>query len=128
MFLPGAWYQDLAKPTFNPPNWLFAPVWLVLYITIAISGALAWRAGANRWVVGWWALQIALNAAWTALFFGLQKPGLALIEILALLAAIVMYARVVWPVERRSSLLLIPYVLWVAFAAMLNLMIWHLNG
>jgi translocator protein len=127
LFRPGAWYAALVKPSWNPPNWLFAPVWTVLYIMIAISGALAWRAGASQRTMIFWVLQLVLNAAWTFLFFELQRPGLALIEIVCLWLAIAMYARGVVNVERRSALLVQPYLAWVTFAAALNAALWWLN-
>jgi translocator protein len=127
LFRPGAWYAALTKPAWNPPNWIFAPVWTALYVMIAISGALAWRAGASPRSMTLWGLQLILNAAWTFLFFGLERPGLALIEIAALWVAIALYARSVVAVERRSALLVQPYLAWVTFAAILNAALWWGN-
>ncbi len=127
LFGPGAWYAGLAKPSWNPPNWVFAPVWTILYIMIAVSGTLAWQAGASARVIGLWGAQMALNALWTVLFFALQRPGWALIEIAFMWSAIALYARAVWPIERRSTWLMLPYLAWVSFAAALNAALWWLN-
>ncbi len=127
LFGPGAWYAALAKPSFNPPNWLFAPVWTVLYIMIATAGARAWRAGADAGTLALWGLQLVLNAAWTWLFFGLMRPDLALIDIGLLLAVIAGFAVRVRPFDRASALLFLPYLAWVAFASALNFAIWRLN-
>jgi translocator protein len=115
------------KPSWNPPNWLFAPVWTALYVMIAVAGALAWRAGAAARTMGFWGLQMALNALWTLLFFGLRRPDLALIEVALLWLVIVGFIVSVWPVERRAGWLMLPYLAWVSFAAVLNGAIWWLN-
>ena len=124
---PGAWYAALHKPSWNPPNWLFGPVWTVLYIMIAAAGALAYRAGADRFTIAVWGAQLVLNAAWTWLFFGLHRPDWALVEIAALLAAIALFAVRAWPYSRLSAVLFMPYLGWVAFATALNLTLWRLN-
>ena len=130
-FVPGAWYESLAKPDWNPPNWLFGPVWTLLYVMIGTSGWLVWReagfAGA-RWALSIFALQIALNAAWSWLFFGLQRPDLALVEIVVLLLSIALMIGLFWPVSRLAALLLVPYLGWVGFATVLNAAIWKLNS
>lgn len=128
-FLPGPWYAALAKPTWTPPGWLFGPVWTVLYVTIAISAWLAWikqpRFGP---ALALWFVQLALNGIWSWLFFGLERPGLAAIDIVVLLAAIVATALAFVRVSRPAALMLVPYVLWVSFATALNLAIWRLNA
>jgi translocator protein len=124
---PGAWYASLAKPIWNPPNWLFAPVWSALYLMIAAAGALAWRAGAPPRTMALWGGQMVLNGLWTLLFFGLQRPDLALIEIALMWLAILLFIVSVWPVERRAGWLMLPYLAWVSFAAVLNGAIWWLN-
>jgi translocator protein len=126
-FRPGPWHAALVKPSWNPPNWLFAPVWTALYVMIAVAGALAWRAGAAARTMGFWGLQMALNALWTLLFFGLRRPDLALIEVALLWLVIVGFIVSVWPVERRAGWLMLPYLAWVSFAAVLNGAIWWLN-
>ncbi len=129
-FEPGAWYAALAKPPWNPPDWVFAPVWSVLYAAIAVAGWLVWRTGrsaARSRALALWALQLALNAAWSWLFFGLQRPGLALAEISALLVAIVATIAACARVRPAAAALLLPYLLWVGFAAALNFALWRLN-
>jgi translocator protein len=128
LFRPGAWYAGLVKPAWNPPNWLFGPVWSVLYVMIAAAGALAWRAGAPPKTMALWGGQMALNGLWTIVFFGLQRPGLALIEIALMWLAIALFILSVWQVERRAGWLMLPYLAWVSFAVALNGAIWWLNS
>jgi benzodiazapine receptor len=123
---PDGWYAALAKPAFNPPNWVFAPVWTVLYVLIAIAGARTYE-GRVSWGFALWLGQIALNFAWTPVFFGLHQPGLALVVISALLVAILMFVVDRWRADRVSALLFIPYAAWVAFASVLNAAIVVLN-
>lgn len=126
----GAWYQALEKPWWNPPDWVFAPVWTVLYLSMAIAAWLVWRRAGFRGgaaALGLFAVQLALNVAWSGIFFGLQSPGYALIEIVVLWAAI---AATIAAFHRRSTAaawLLGPYLVWVSFAAALNGTIWMLN-
>ncbi len=128
-FQPGPWFEGLAKPSWNPPNWLFGPVWTLLYIAMAVAGWLVWKRSGERAtpVLGLWFVQLALNAAWSWLFFGLHRPPLALVDIVALLACIVAFAILARRVSPVSSWLFVPYVLWVAFATALNATIWRLN-
>jgi len=126
----GGWYQALAKPAFNPPDRVFAPVWTALYLMIAVAGWRVWRlrglAGA-RGAMTVYALQLALNLCWSFVFFGAQAIGAALAEIVVLFAAIVVTARLFWRIDRAAALLLAPYAAWVAFAAVLNAALWRLN-
>lgn len=124
---PGEWYASLTKPSFNPPNWIFGPVWTMLYVLIAIAGWRTWerRKGGGTMAL-WWA-QLILNFAWSPVFFGWQMPGLALAVILALLAAIIAFVGATWRVDRLSALLFLPYAAWVAFASALNGAIVTLN-
>ena len=126
----GGWYATLNKPAFNPPDWIFGPVWTVLYVMIAIAGWRVWRsrgfAGA-RGAMSAYALQLALNLGWSLLFFGGRMIGAALVEIVLLLAAIVLNAVLFWRIERAAALLLVPYAAWVSFAAVLNAALWRLN-
>ncbi len=128
-FEPGAWYASLAKPSWTPPNWLFGPVWTVLYVGIAIAGWQAWKRSGRKVtpLLGLWGVQLVLNTAWSWLFFGLHRPGVALVEIVALLATIVAFAILARPVSALASTLFIPYALWVSFATALNGAIWRLN-
>jgi len=124
------WYESLEQPEWNPPDQVFGPVWTVLYAAMAISAWLVWRnLDRAMWrlpLVLWW-LQLALNLLWTALFFGLQLPGIALAGIVALLATISLTIIAFWPVSRIAAAMLVPYLGWVAFAAALNYSIWSLN-
>jgi benzodiazapine receptor len=128
--IPG-WYATLAKPAWTPPGWLFGPVWTILYVLMGAAAGLVWsrHAGSRdgrRSLVAF-AAQLVLNAAWPFLFFGLRSPGAGLVEILVLWGAVVTVA--VWwrRLEPAAFLLLVPYVLWVSFAAVLNAAIWRLN-
>ncbi len=124
------WYPGLAKPSFNPPNWVFAPVWTALYVLIAVAGWRVWRlrglAGA-RLEFGAYAAQLVLNLAWSFIFFGQHMIGAAAAEIVVLLAAIVANAVLFSRVDRPAGWLLAPYAAWVAFASLLNFTLWRLN-
>jgi len=124
------WYQALAKPSFNPPDWVFAPVWTILYCLMGVSGWRVWRhraSQATRGALALFALQLFFNFAWSVLFFGLQRIELALIDIVILFVAIVANMILFWRIERLATLLLAPYAAWVAFATILNVSIWLLN-
>ena len=126
----GGWYQTLNKPSFNPPDWIFAPVWTALYLMMAISGWMAWRQSRihqKRVIVVAFSSQLGLNFLWSILFFGLQWVGAALIEIILLWASILWTIYVFWPIDRRAALLFVPYAIWVTFAITLNGAIWVLN-
>lgn len=120
-------YQDLDLPAFAPPSWLFGPVWTVLYVMIAVAGWLVWRARGVDVATVAWGVQLLLNLAWTPLFFAGDRYGLALVDIVALLVAILATIALAWPRSRTAALLLVPYLAWVAFATALNAAIWHLN-
>jgi len=125
--MPGPWYEALVKPSFNPPNWLFGPVWTVLYVLIAIAGWRIWRR--DRWGTSmklWW-LQLVLCFLWSPTFFAMQQIGLALIVVLALLATILAFIAAAWNFDRLSAWLFFPYAAWVAFASLLNASFWLLN-
>ena len=131
VFPPGDWYERLAKPSWRPPNWLFAPVWTVIYLTIAVSGWLVWRkygfAGAALLPLAIYLLQLVLNAAWTPIFFGLRRPDLAFFEILMLWLSIVATIATFRSLNAAAAWLLLPYLAWVTFAAALNFTIWRMN-
>lgn len=119
----GAEYLALHRPSWAPPSWLFGPVWTVLYGLIAVSGWLAWRAGAGRGELTLFGVQLVLNALWTPLFFGLGWFGAAFAEILVLWLTIVALIVGFWSRSRAAALLLVPYLAWVSFAAALNVWI-----
>jgi tryptophan-rich sensory protein len=126
----GTWYPTLAKPPFNPPNWLFAPVWTALYFMMAIAAWRVWRRDGlrqTRWALALFALQLALNLTWSIVFFGLRLIGPALVEIVVLLLAILATTVVFWQRDRAAGMLFIPYAAWVAFATVLNAALWRLN-
>ncbi|MEM5493510.1 TspO/MBR family protein [Hoeflea sp. AS16] len=125
--LPGPWYQDLQKPAFNPPNWIFGPVWTVLYVLIGIAGARVFIRERGNWLPKIWFLQMALNFIWSPVFFTLHRPDLALAVLLAMLLAILAFIALAWNRDRPSALLFLPYAAWVSFAGLLNGAIWWLN-
>lgn len=124
------WYPRLRKPSWNPPAWLFAPVWTLLYLSMAVAAWLVWRrdgfSGAP-WALGLFVFQLTLNTIWSFIFFALRRPGLAAIEIVLLWAAIVATLAAFSSVDRTAAILLAPYLAWVSFAAVLNFTIWRLN-
>ena len=127
---PGSWYAALIKPSWNPPNWVFGPVWTYLYVTMALAAWRVWRRGGwtnRRTSLLMYLLQLILNAFWSPIFFGLQQPGFAFVEILLLWAAIVGTLVLFLRVDRLSGILLVPYLAWVSFAAFLNFTLWRLN-
>jgi translocator protein len=124
------WYDQLIKPDWNPPGWIFAPVWTVLYILMAVAAWLVWREGG--WKMHWrvlslFLLQLLLNALWTPLFFGLHRPDLAFALILALGLVLKVTIWCFLSVRKTAGCLLIPYSLWISFAAALNFVLWRLN-
>ncbi len=124
------WYAALNKPSFNPPNWIFAPVWTTLYGLMAIAAWLVWRtprSQSRRSGLTFFAIQLILNALWTPVFFYLHRTLPALILILALWIVILLTARRFWKVDRFAAGLMIPYLLWIAFASALNYEIYRLN-
>ena len=131
IYPPGEWYAGLVKPSWNPPDWVFGPVWTLLYFCIGLSGWLVWREAGWRSAapaLAVYGLQLILNAAWSWLFFGLHRPGLAFAEIvvlwLGILATVLLFKRL----SRPAAWLLLPYLCWVGFAGVLNLSLWQLNG
>ncbi len=124
---PDGWYQALAKPPFNPPNWVFAPVWFALYVMIGIAGARTYLRDASSAPFFLWILQMVLNWAWTPTWFTLHLLWPAFVIIIAILALIVAFIVTSWKADRASALLFVPYAAWVAFASSLNLSIAILN-
>lgn len=128
--IPG-WYAGLVKPEFNPPNWVFGPVWTTLYALMGIAAFLVWKRGSERREVktalAIFVGQLALNTLWSIIFFGLNNPGAAFIEIILLWIAIAITIAVFAKISRAAAWLLVPYLLWVSFAGYLNYAIWALN-
>ncbi len=129
-FRPGAWYKSIDKPSWNPPDWLFAPAWAVIYALLALAAWMVWEAagpgdaGPPMLAFG---VQCVLNAIWSALFFGLRRIDLALFEVVALWGSIVAMIVLFAPISATAAWLLAPYLLWVGFAAVLNFALWRLN-
>mgnify|MGYP005838745009 CR=1 FL=1 len=125
------WYATLKKPPFSPPNWLFAPVWTTLFVLMGISAFLVWRRGLDdrlvRIALGIFGVQLILNILWSAMFFGLKSPLAGLIDISILWIAILLTIINFFKISQVASFLLIPYILWVSFAAFLNFSLWRLN-
>ncbi|GAB3112498.1 tryptophan-rich sensory protein [Streptomyces calidiresistens] len=122
-------YGALDRPAWAPPSWLFGPVWTVLYGLIGVSAWLVWRraGGSARAALVWWGVQLALNLAWTPLFFGAEEYGLALVDIVLLFGAIVVTMVLFARIHRMAAGLLVPYLLWVGYAGALNAAIWWAN-
>jgi len=130
LFMPGAWYAELKKPGWNPPAWIFGPVWTLLYLTMAIAAWLVWKRGgfgAQRVALTLFLLQLLLNAFWSPFFFGLHQPGLAFADLLLLWLALLGTVAAFWKTHRPAGALLLPYLGWVTFAGALNFAIWRLN-
>ncbi|MDN3711849.1 TspO/MBR family protein [Paracoccus cavernae] len=125
--VPGAWYAGLSKPWFNPPNWIFAPVWTVLYVLIAVVGWRSWFISMRADLKALWVTQMFLNFLWSPAFFGAEKPALGLVIILFLLATIVLFIVRARKVDPASTLMFLPYAAWVVFATLLNGAIVMLN-
>lgn len=125
------WFTTLTKPTFNPPSWLFGPVWTILYIMIGISLFLVWKSNVKLkfkktayWI---FAVQILLNGFWSVAFFGMQNPALAFLVIVLLWISIILNIIYFYKISKTAGWLLVPYWLWVSFASVLNGAIWLLN-
>lgn len=125
------WYASLAKPWFTPPSWLFGPAWTVLFILMGAAAFLVWRKrGVDKRAMpalGVFAVQMALNIGWSFAFFGLKSPFYGLVEIIFLYAAILVTIAKFHKIDRNAALLLVPYILWVTFAALLNYSVFALN-
>lgn len=130
LFVPGEWYAALNKPSWNPPNWVFAPAWTILYILMAVAAWRVWRtpaSAARRGALQSHFAQLVLNAAWSAIFFGLQSPGLALVEIAFLYLAVTLTLWRFFRLDRLAGWMMVPYLAWLTFASALNAAVWWLN-
>ena len=127
----GSWYAGIAKPFFNPPSWVFGPVWTTLYVMMAIALLIIWERDPNaKEMRGWVPLFFAhllLNAGWTVFFFGYHAVFVGMLDILLLLLSVFLLTMGAWEIDKRASFLLMPYLLWVLFATLLNISIWVLN-
>jgi tryptophan-rich sensory protein len=127
----GTWYSTLIKPSFNPPNWIFGPVWTTLYILMGIALYLVWDKGTNKKAVrtAIWVffIHLVVNCLWSVVFFGLHSLSGGIIVILILLAMIIILMKLFYPINRWAAYLLAPYLLWVSFATVLNMTLWLLN-
>lgn len=125
------WYVTLNKPSFNPPNWVFAPVWTLLYIMMGVAAGMIWTSNSDeqttKKALGFFAIQLGLNALWSYLFFGLHNPLLALIEIILLWLMIFETYNLFKKIHKTAGFLMLPYLVWVSFATILNASIWWLN-
>ena len=128
----GPWYQDLRKPPWQPPDWLFGPAWTLIFALATVSAVHAWRNTRNRvqreWVIGLFALNGFLNVLWSTLFFALRRPDWALIEVVFLWLSILLPIMLFWRRAMPASLYLLPYLAWVTFAAFLNFTVVRLNA
>ncbi|KPM46851.1 TspO/MBR family protein [Jiulongibacter sediminis] len=125
-----SWYSSINKPSFNPPNWIFAPVWTTLYALMGVSLFIVWQSPASQFRTNAliiFGIQLFLNFCWSFLFFYFESPGLALVEIVFLWASILMMIFYFIKVKPIAGYLQIPYIIWVSFASILNAAIWHLN-
>lgn len=126
-----SWYAYIQRPSFSPPNWLFGPVWTILYILMGVSIYLVWqkvdknKESKEAFKLFW--IHLFFNGIWSLIFFGLRNPLLAFIDIIIIWSLIIVLMIKFWKVSRWSTYLLIPYFLWVSFASVLNLTIWYLN-
>jgi len=127
----GGWYRTLVRPSWSPPDWLFGPVWTMLYLMMAVAAWLVWRHRgwfAARSALIWFGIQLAMNVLWSILFFGMQGPGIAFAEILVLWLSIVATCLAFQAKSHTAALLLVPYLAWTSFAAILNFAIWRMNS
>jgi translocator protein len=127
----GSWYTQINKPDWNPPSWVFGPVWTTLYVLMGISFFLVWKSGATPTVkktaIFFWMAQLVANFFWSFIFFGQQAIGLAFLEILLLWVFILLTIFSFAKISKLAAWLLVPYISWVSFAAILNYTIWKLN-
>ena len=124
-----SWYQTLVKPLFNPPSWLFGPVWTILYLLMGIALYFIWinKSKLKKIAITFFGIQLGLNALWSVIFFGLKQPLWAFIEIIFLWVSILFTIIYFYKIDKKAAYMLIPYILWVSFAAVLNISIALLN-
>ncbi len=130
-FMPGAWYAALDKPSWNPPGWVFGPVWTTLYILMGLAAWQVWRKRgfkAERLALSLFLVQLVANALWSYLFFGAQQPAAALVDIVILWLLILATTIKFWRVSTVAGAMMLPYLAWVGFATVLNFTLWRLNA
>lgn len=120
LFKPGEWYDQLTKPAWTPPNWLFPVVWGLLYVLMAYAAWRVWDVAGIGLALGLWGVQLVLNAAWSAIFFGLRRPGLALVEVAGLWLAVAATLVAFMDIDLIAGLVMAPYLTWVTIASVLN--------
>ena len=124
------WYAEINKPAWNPPGWIFGPVWSTLYLMMGVSSWLVWKNSSfqeSKLALGWFVFHLLLNVLWSIVFFGLRQPGWAMVEIVVLWISIVIAIALFYRHSKLAAGLLVPYWLWVSFAAFLNFTIWSMN-
>ena len=124
---PEGWYAALEKPPFNPPNWIFAPVWTILYVLVAVAGWRTFRRDPGSGAMKLWAAQLVLNFLWSPVFFAAHMVGAALAVVALLFVAIVGFVAASWNADRAAAWMFVPYAAWVAFASFLTYNVWKLN-
>jgi len=128
IFTPGVWYEGLKKPWWRPPNWLFGPAWAVIFIMIAFSGWLIWSEVGLGFAIILYGVQLVVNFLWSAFFFGMRRPDLALYDLMLLWLSILACILVFMPISATAGWLMVPYIAWVSFAGWLNFVILRMNG
>ncbi len=129
-FEGGEWYYRLYKPSWIPPAWLLALVWSALYLMMALAAWKVWLSGhyTRNGALTWWGIQLLMNTAWSWLFFGLERPGWAWLEMSLLIVVVVFCIKAFHPLSKPASRLMLPYLVWLLFAWFLNLVVWTMNG
>lgn len=127
LFQPGAWYANLNKPSWTPPNWLFPVAWSVLYLLIAIAGWKVWQVEGIKTALIVWGISLLINMSWSYIMFERKEIGLALVDLILLWISIVAFMILAWPVSQTATYLFVPYLMWVSIAGALNFSVWRLN-
>jgi tryptophan-rich sensory protein len=127
LFQPGAWYANLNKPSWTPPNWLFPVAWSVLYLLIAIAGWKVWQVEGIKTALIVWGISLLINMSWSYIMFERKEIGLALVDLILLWISIVAFMVLAWPVSQTATYLFVPYLMWVSIAGALNFSVWRLN-
>ncbi|MCY4153256.1 MAG: tryptophan-rich sensory protein [Aestuariivita sp.] len=127
LFPPDEWYRRLKKPTWTPPDWVFPVTWFVLYVCMALAAARVAQLPGNGFALAFWALQIALNALWTPVFFGRRKIRMGMAVVMMLWLSVAGTLITMWQIDFVAGILFVPYLIWVTIAAALNAEVWRLN-